>query len=176
MTLYHFLLSPEAWNMRVSINLTSYTLSKLVESSRILELFSVSAASPRVCHCTCKTFTPECSMPLVLYYTRCKLFILIWKYCLINKIPFSDLVGNMIIIMLYVNKAQWRTRCCNTATPWTNDSCWNETRSFQDDAFWYITGSYEQSWLGIVTKQDWIPFWKWERAVLMFKMYLRIHH
>ena len=42
---------------------------------------------PCVRHCTCKTFTqPKCSMPLVLYYARCKLFvILIWKYCLINK-------------------------------------------------------------------------------------------
>ena len=49
----------------------------------------------------------ECSMPLVLYYTLCKLFvILIWKYCLINKIPFGDLLGNM----LYENKSQWRVR------------------------------------------------------------------
>ena len=28
LTLHHFLSSPEAWNMRVSINLTSYALSK----------------------------------------------------------------------------------------------------------------------------------------------------
>ena len=26
-----------------------------------------------------------------------------------------------------------------------NNSCWNETRSCQDDAFWYITRSYERS-------------------------------
>ena len=33
------------------------------------------------------------------------------------------------------------------ATPWmnTNDSCWSKTRSCQDDAFWYITRSYERS-------------------------------
>ena len=33
------------------------------------------------------------------------------------------------------------------ATPWTNtnDSCRNETRSCQDDAFWYITRTYERS-------------------------------
>ena len=59
-----------------------------------------SAMSLRECHCTSKTFTaiyrPECSMPLVLYYRHCKLFvILIWKYCLINKIPFGDSLGNM---------------------------------------------------------------------------------
>ena len=36
------------------------------------------------------------------YYTCCKLFvILIWKYCLTNKIEFGDSLGNM----LYVNKA-----------------------------------------------------------------------
>ena len=28
LTLHHFLLSPEAWNMRISIKLTSYTSSK----------------------------------------------------------------------------------------------------------------------------------------------------
>ena len=39
-------------------------------------------------------------MPQVLHYTCYKLFvILIWKYCLINKIPFAPLLGNM----LYVN-------------------------------------------------------------------------
>ena len=32
----------------------------------------------------------ECSKPVVLYYTHCKLFvILIWKYCLLNKITFA---------------------------------------------------------------------------------------
>ena len=32
----------------------------------------------------------ECSKPLVLYYTHCKLFvILIWKYCFLNKITFA---------------------------------------------------------------------------------------
>ena len=36
LTLHHFLLSPEAWDMPVSINLTSDTSSKLVESSRTL--------------------------------------------------------------------------------------------------------------------------------------------
>ena len=77
-------IEPEAWNMRVSMNLTSYTLSKLaghvniMQSSRTLEYSSSSAASPRVCHCTCKTFhRPECSMPLVLYYTHCKLFVIL---------------------------------------------------------------------------------------------------
>ena len=38
-------------------------------------------------------------MPLVLYYTRCKLFaVLIWKYCLINKIPFGDSQVNMLYL------------------------------------------------------------------------------
>ena len=37
-------------------------------------------------------------------------------------------------------------RCGNAGTPWMNmnDSCYNETRSCQDDTFWYITRSYEQ--------------------------------
>ena len=35
----------------------------------------------------------------------------------------------------------------------------------QDHAFWYITRSYERLRLGIGTKQERIPFWKWERAV-----------
>ena len=44
-------------------------------------------------------------MHLVLYYTHCKLFvILIWKYCLINKIPF----GNSLDNIFYVNKAVTR--------------------------------------------------------------------
>ena len=39
------------------------------------------------------------SMPIVLYYTRCKLFvILIGKYCLINKIPFASLLRNMLCV------------------------------------------------------------------------------
>ena len=35
----------------------------------------------------------------------------------------------------------------DVATPWTNtnDSCWNETRSCQNDAFLYITRSYKRS-------------------------------
>ena len=41
---------------------------------------------------------------------------------------------------------------------------------------WNITRSYEQSFLRIGTKQEQIPFWKLERAVLMFQMYLRVHH
>ena len=45
-----------------------------------------------------------------------------------------------------------------------------------DDAFWYITKSYKQSCLGIGTKQEQISFWKWERVVLMFRMYLKVHH
>ena len=49
-------------------------------------------------------------MPLVLYFTCCKLFvILIWKYCLINMMPFSYSLGNM----LYVNKAQWHGNTMN---------------------------------------------------------------
>ena len=63
-------------------------------------------------------------MPLILYYTRCKLFvILIWKYCLINKIPFASLLGNM----LYVNKGLLFTKHSDIAMPWMNDSCWNIT-------------------------------------------------
>ena len=43
----------------------------------------------------------------IIIYTCCKLFvILIWKYCLINKIPFRYSLGNR----LYVNKAWWHTR------------------------------------------------------------------
>ena len=34
-----------------------------------------------------------------------------------------------------------------------------------------ITKSYKISCLGIGTKEERIPFWKWERAVLMFRMY-----
>ena len=59
-------------------------------------------ALPRVCQCTCKTFT-GLNVPYLWYYTiqvtNC-FVILIWKYCLINNIPFASLVGNM----LYVNK------------------------------------------------------------------------
>ena len=41
----------------------------------------------------------ECSMPLVLYYTCCKLFvILILKYCFINTISFASLLGNMLCV------------------------------------------------------------------------------
>ena len=38
----------------------------------------------------------------------------------------------------------------------------------QDHIFLYVTRSYDRSCLGIGTKQERIPFWKWERAVLMF--------
>ena len=36
LTLHHFLLSPEVWNMHVSINLTSYTSSKLASHVNIM--------------------------------------------------------------------------------------------------------------------------------------------
>ena len=52
----------------------------------------------------------------------------------------------------------------------------NKIMSRGEDAFWDVTRSYERSSLGIVTKQEQIPFLKWERAVLMFQMYLRVHH
>ena len=43
--------------------------------------------------------------------------------------------------------SQLRVRRGNAATPWTNMnfSCWNEARSCQDDAFWFITRGYERS-------------------------------
>ena len=56
--------------------------------------------------------------------------------------------------------SQWRARCVNAATPWanTNESCWNETRSWQDDAFWYIR-SYEWScWVLEQNKNEFL-FW-----------------
>ena len=34
----------------------------------------------------------------------------------------------------------------------------------------------ERSCLGIGTKREQISFWKWERAVLMFRMYLMVDH
>ena len=37
LTLHHFLLSPVAWNIRVSLNLTSYTLSKLAGHATIMQ-------------------------------------------------------------------------------------------------------------------------------------------
>ena len=46
----------------------------------------------------------------------------------------------------------------------------------QDDAFWYITRSYERLCLGIGTKQERIIFWKWEIQLLMFQIYFRVHH
>ena len=62
-----------------------------IEDSRT---YWAEAISPRVLS-TPNIYRPECSMPLVLHYTHCKLFILIWKYCLINNIPFGDSLGNM---------------------------------------------------------------------------------
>ena len=40
----------------------------------------------------------------------------------------------------------------------------------KNDYFWNVTRM-----ILFGTKQEWIPFWKWERAVLMIVMYLRVH-
>ena len=57
--------------------------------------------------------------------------------------------------------SQWHARRGNAATPWTNtnNSCWNETRSYQDDAFWYITRSYEQSCWELEQNKNKFIFW-----------------
>ena len=58
--------------------------------------------------------------------------------------------------------SQWCTRNGNAATPWTNinDSCWNETRSCQDDAIWYITRSYERLCWEFEQNKTELLFWK----------------
>ena len=67
-------------------------------------------------------------------------------------------------------------------TPFTNDLFRNKTPTFcklegiKNNEFCNVTRSQEQSFLGIGTIQEQIPFWKCERAVLMFGMYLRVHH
>ena len=101
-------------------------------------------------------------MPLVLYYTHCKLFvILIWKYCLINKIPSGNSLGNM----LYVNKAQW---CANTMNEWfmlERNKIMLRWCILVRNKLWTIVF---HRCLGIGTKQERIPFRELERAVLMF--------
>ena len=66
LTMHHFLLSPVARNIHASINLASYTSSMLASHANITQYWRIfqntqeysseSAASPRVCHCTCKAF------------------------------------------------------------------------------------------------------------------------
>ena len=57
--------------------------------------------------------------------------------------------------------SRWCARRGNAATPWTNtkDSCWNETRSCQDDAFSYITRSYERSCWELEQNKNKFLFW-----------------
>ena len=54
-----------------------------------------------------------------------------------------------------------RSWCCNAATPWTNtnDSCWNETRSCQDAAFWYRTRNHEWSFWELEQNKNEFLFW-----------------
>ena len=57
--------------------------------------------------------------------------------------------------------SQWHVRRGNAATPWTNtkDSCWNETRSYQDGVFWYITRSYERLCWELEQNKNKFLFW-----------------
>ena len=57
--------------------------------------------------------------------------------------------------------SQWCARRGNAATPWTNmnNSCWNKTKSCQDDAFWYITRSYERLCWELEQNKNEFLFW-----------------
>ena len=109
LTLHHFLLSPVAWNIRVSINLTSYTLSNLAGHANIMQhsrIFqktrqycSASVASPRVYHCTCKIFA-GLNVSCLWYYT-----IHIANVCYFNlKLMFNKKTYHSLGNMSYENK------------------------------------------------------------------------
>ena len=74
LTLHHFLLSPEVWNIPVPMHITcciTYDHWKILEPSRDCTMCK------RHAMCSQDISRPECSMPLVLHYTHCKLLILI---------------------------------------------------------------------------------------------------
>ena len=66
--------------------------------------------------------------------------------------------------------SQWCTRRGNVATPWMNmnDSCGNETRSCQDDAFWYIKRSYK--WSCWELEQNKNKFLLWPPRLCIFRI------
>ena len=76
----------------------------------------------------------------------------------------------------FVNRAQWHA---NTIYEWftseQNDT-FCKLEVIKNDKFCNVTRSKEWSFLGIETIQEQIYFWKWERAVLMFGMYIRVYH
>ena len=75
--------------------------------------------------------------------------------------------------MLNVNKAQWQhhEQTIYVETKQDHINCQDDALVCKKKLQTIVFGK-----LGMVTKQEQIPFWKWKRAVLMFRMYLRVHH
>ena len=78
-------------------------------------------------------------MPLVLYYTRCKLFILILKYCLIKKISFTSLLGNM----LYVNNGLQSTVTWPHSEIFIQEQSYSSVHSGRSLAWDYLRGDID---------------------------------
>ena len=104
--------------MRISINLRSYTSSKIASHVNIMQSSrTLSSILPCQLHHHVYATVPVRHLQAwmlyasgIILYTLQIVCYFILKILFINKIPFGNLLGNM----LYVNKAQWRARRGNT--------------------------------------------------------------